>query len=79
MGNKVRQFTGMTSPLTIVVSEVPGENGESSGEGAEAGNAATESEAGEKGEEADTYLMAKDLCRFGNREEKDRYHCRDKV
>lgn len=48
MGNKVRQFTGMTSPLTIVVSEVPGENGESSGEGAEAGNAATESEAGER-------------------------------
>ena len=58
MGNKVRQFTGMTSPLTIVVSEVPGENGESSGEGAEAGNAATESEAGEKGEEADTFSYA---------------------
>ena len=28
MGNKVRQFTGMTSPLTIAVSEVSRENGE---------------------------------------------------
>lgn len=27
MGNKVRQFTGMTSPLTIAVSEVSGEKG----------------------------------------------------
>ena len=48
MGNKVRQFAGMTSPLTISVSEISDKNGEASGSGTEAGNAAKGSESGEK-------------------------------
>ena len=58
MGNKVRQFTGMTSPLTIAVFEVSGEKGEFSASGTEAGKAAKGSESREKGEEADTFSYA---------------------
>ena len=58
MGNKVRQFTGMTSPLTISVSETSDKNGEASDSGTEAGNAAKGSESRTKAEEADTFSYA---------------------
>ena len=57
MGNKVRQFTGMTSPLTISVSETSDKNGEASASGTEAGNEAKGSESRKK-EEADTFSYA---------------------
>lgn len=64
MGNKVRQFAGMTSPLTISVSEISDKNGEASGSGTEAGNAAKGSESGETREEADTFSYAGKIYRL---------------
>lgn len=54
----------MTSPLTISVSEISDKNGEASGSGTEAGNAAKGSESGETREEADTFSYAGKIYRL---------------